>query len=648
MKFLLLLMMVPVLSYAQNKVSCDELEKIAANLEQTLMKTNLPSPACQSVTSQTLRSSDENDLKETIENYKCSNLSVIEANIRNLEGEMTLLQGIQKLKADIQINKDDTRNPKQTTAAKAGENFLQGVEAAQSLELLFSEANKPDFLNSLKTSLASENDRNNPEVFKAKVRSLCGTNPDPKTINACHLTFNPSLQTIREINVLLTSELSPEKVTEMRETLAIKKTDNSPYSFYQLQNDLAKAIPKLKDKLITLTRDELKIIRSMPDFQNTSNPSLEGLKNTKKDFKIHTLLEEFKFLNEDLENRQKYEIQSKVDLTWKAIALEAKNLTDDEKKACGIAYAKFESAKACFSSFEKFNENPEASGTLKTSTEAMRSSIGSTINYLTTIQDIKNTCLTPEVLDQAKKTGTLTPSCEKIYPDVESALSKKQNQIEGLNALKDKIASENQRIMKFRNYTIEALVAQNCVTSTQSTVGEFCPEEMDLKISREVMVLSSKTSEILGTLLFVKPTVETKIEELCEADKLLSYEQTFCDALTKKSRDVAESPDATPPVISDERLDVENRRSDRAGHNAWVQGTVNLAGTIASMLYPPPTTNPYARMYNQSPYPTNYAPYVPMRSPSISDSLIMTNSRYTGSMGSYNSGIMPTGRYFGR
>lgn len=630
--FVLIMMPFP----ASAALSCGELESMVSDLEQAFMKTRI-SGNCSSLPASSLVPGEQEETISIVDKHKCSDLAIIEAEIRNRENEVAMLRGFQKLKDDIRTEKERTAQTNPRKAQEAGENFANGVLTAQSLEVLLNENTSVEFLTSLRDALSPlpEDQKNNPEVFHSKLRSICAPENERTPVGPCHSSFRPNSAALKEINQLLSVAPSQEQLQSWRDALAIKKLDGSPYSFNELHQALQDAYPALKEGKVALTRDQLRAIRALPDFEDASKLSaLSQLKEAKGDFKMHTLMEEFKFLAGDLKQRQQFEIQSKVSLLWKNIKNEAPPLTEDERAACESAFQGYDKSKTCLDTLMGQLPSLPASP-MKNQIKTMSDSLRAGLNHLDKMQTVEKTCLTPEVLDEAKRSGELSPLCLNLLPDLDSDLAKKQKEIVGLNAIKDKIGSENRRLMDFRNFAIEQMTSNNCASQV-SSIGEFCSEELDLGISREAVVLSSDLLKI--ALVHVPKQSGTNLEAYCEDENLKSFEKKLCEQFDDPEESSEEATPTTPRVIplpsGESKVDVDNPRSSRAERDAWVQGSVNLASTIMNSLYAKPY-NPYAQMAMMNPYPYSYYQPTLYNNPAYAQSLLNLNNLYYGSLGYY-------------
>jgi hypothetical protein len=636
MKVLLLALILPLCAYAAKDLSCDQYGKMLPDLEKKLMGQTLRD--CGDYSPQILLGSSDDSFKEDVDRYKCQDLSLIDANTTRLQSELDLLAGFQKLKADIKAEKENMGSRVLKSAQEAGKNFTVGVVTAQSLELLISDKNPPELLKKLRETVLAmpEKDKADPGIFINKVRSFC-----PATItvelNACHSSFKPTVEAVKEINQLLaSSDGTDEQVAGWRSTLAIKKVDGSDYSFSKMYDDMKDALPKLESEEMGLTRDELKALQSLPDFEDASKiGSLASLKDNRKEFKMQELLEQFKFLSGDMKARQEKEVQSKISLAWSKYGSDLGSLADEDKNACANVLEDYKNADTCTKALQKALPDM-SSGSAKTYLDELKDSLEANQNYLDEITSINDQCLNSASLKNARQNGKLSPECEKLLPDIDSDIAKKQKSLLVLNTMKNKIAAENERLRDFRDYVLEKMVNLKCGNTESSTV-EFCPQDPAFKTAREALILTSSFMDI--SIVQYPKEDATDVSKYCEDEKLLSYEQRICES-EKASAEEPEKPKAPrqvslPQVKDDAPVSVKSRGSGQVS-SAWRNGLIGLAGTIGQGLFNP---NPYGMsgMYGYNPYMYGYSPYpsFTVGTPAIGNSWVQMNSQFYGNIGAY-------------
>lgn len=630
MKLCLLFLLISLTAFAGVDLSCSQYEAMAPAFEKKLM--NKSAQDCSSLSVQSLMGSTDDSLKSNVEKYRCNELSLIEADLKRLQSELDLLQGFQKLKADIKAEKEKLGSTVLISAQTAGKNFTDGVITAQSMELLFSDQLSPDFLKSLKEKLANlpEKDRSDPGIFINKVKSLCPSKIVTQ-VSACHSSFKPTSEAVKEINEFLKKgDPTAESIKAWKEALSIKKVDGGDYSFAQMYEDLKDALPKLEAEDLLLTKAELKALQNLPDFEDASKlGSLAALKANRKSFKLQELMEEAKFLNGDLKARSQFEIQNKVSLAWSNIAADI-TLSAEEKTACDSAHKTYEQAALCLKAFKKALPNTSANSA-KNYLEKLDESLRATQSHMDLLTKVENECLNSTLLKQVRNKGVFSSECEALLPDVDSELAKKQKEVLVLNALKNQIGKENDRLMTFRNYVIEKLAKNNCAIAANASI-DFCPTDLTLNSAREALVLSSDVMKI--ALVHDDLKRETDILEYCDEDKLLSDESRLCDSedADEDKEEVKVPVEVKLPETKESAAQLDTTRNGSGETStAWRQGLVGLGTTLAGGLFGNQNQygyNPY--MYNFSAYPSfGYG------SPNLGNSWLQMNAQHYGSFGYY-------------
>jgi hypothetical protein len=202
-------------------------------------------------------------------------------------------------------------------------------------------------------------------------------------------------------------------------------------------------------------------------------------------------------------------------------------------------------------------------------------------------------------------------------------LEKIQNELLIINGLRDKIASQNQRNMQFRNLAIEKLSTMNCASREVSVVE--CEEVLlQDKVSPEAINL---ISDVIGlSVVHSPPATPTNLEILCEEETADSMERDLCSFY--------DAPPANPnvPARTADTADssyVEVRDARDPSREAITEGLRNIVGQL--MIRPQTYQNPYTSM---NPYPYNYSPFLGNGGLSASDQILF-NARFYGGYGFY-------------
>jgi hypothetical protein len=618
MNFLILLFLIPFAS-ALTAPGCGELPGIAQEMEKDLLNKSItPVEACTKLSLPSLVSKEVTggDV-DFFDEYKCSNLAVIEAKVSQLENELALLEGFEKLKIEIAEEKKNTASSNLKSASASGRKFVDALGTAQTLDTLLSSFNKDgeNFLMKLQTIPLEK--RDSPEKFQETLKALCknegSTPPAP-----CQLGFAPSASTVNDINELIKGEINDLSLQEWQSAMAIQKKDGSTYSFYQMAMDLKSDFSNLKDDGSNISREQLKAIQALPEFE--SGAGLEFLADLKKKEGMNLKGAKFKFLVEDLAGRQAFEMTSKVSY----LASEYKDLLgDSDRGQCEGAKFSLNSAIPCLEALEKISNEKGNNGDYLLTLSRTIKSLNTSKKYLGSLQKVSQECT-------SSAEATMSEECvKKLNGDV-ADVSKK---LLALNLLKEKIGQSNTELMIYRNLALNKW-AHNCRSDgVTSLVGE-CDDLFQSHISREAVTLSSNVAD-LAIMYKGDPKHLEEAKILCSQanEKQTSTQKKLCaffdepvsDVLTedkpKKNPDEYMAPVAAPD----------------GGHNperdAWVRGLANITNDIVNQW-----VSAQNRQTPMNPYSYNYSPYsAGTGMMGISDSILF-NARYYGAYGYY----MPT------
>lgn len=550
--------------------------------------------------------------KEIFSEYKCEGFSAIEAKIQELESRLDFLNGFEKLKADLKAQKEKVDDKSLKTAQVAGLNFKDGLITAQSLELLLNAEDEDGdslFLKLRKVPLEKRKDQ---KLFQTMLSDFC--KKDFKDQAACNKDFwAPSDKTIEEINALLDKKETNEKEIESwRSALAIKKKDNSAYSFTEMRQQLSKNLPESSEK--ALTRTQLKAIKDLPDFKNAKGLEFLNLEASKKELLKDSAKYQFNFLVEDLKKRQEFEAQSKLSLLLGEFK---SNLTSSEVNSCQDAKINFSKVGQCLKSLETVESR--LSGTPQAHLKKMREVLNISLNYHDSLDELTGLCI------QSAEEDLI--NCEK---KLNADQAKIQLQIQSLNLLKEKIGIKNQDLMKLRNFAIEKFQKMDCAKSEQSIIDE-CDGGFILRTSKEVNLLTADAMDI--SIVYSKKTTETDISEICNnPEKKVIRKIPLCAFLTDTTPDVIETKNNEVKEPADYIAPTDTPDGGHsASKDAMVYGISNIFGQVANQYmmgnYYSPTTS-YYPMYNFTPYSVSGFGMSP------SDQILF-NARYYGGLGFY-------------
>lgn len=603
-----------------------ELQDLASSLEKEFLKKE----ACAEV--------EENGEKVS----KCTGILAIEDELRRLENEVAIIRGFEKIIADIQTQKDKLAEVNPRQASEVIKDFNEGLQTAYLMEELVSESNPADFVSKLSTAIKSKSPD---EITRSTTvlntfKEVCNTYGDDSLPDFCEEVRNGiSDQNIIEIVQLLKQSPGTEEITAWRESLSIATTDGSPYTFAAMHDLLKDGGIDLTSSKINVTQEQLRLLKNLPDIQNKANLTyLEKIRKAKDQLEMTKIFGEMQYLTSELQNRQKFETQSSLSIIWHELKDKSLELSDEDRVSCEGAWADQEKAEKCQLALTNSVSSLGVSSPEATRLSAFLENSKNGKNHLDRLTKFETECLKIEVLNEAQKTGKLKAECLENFPATE--LQGKLDRIKELSDLKEGVMADNRDLFDLRNIAMEQI--RYC-GKISSSVGEFCSE--DLGIANEVNFLSLESQKLL--LKFKDETSLNTVDFICKNKQDTPLKVTACRILNRApAEEESEDPPPTPEEPVKEVKAVESRApKNNAVKNAWIQGGMNLAATVANGMYQRPY-NPYANMGGyQGPY--YYSPGYNYGMSSISDNLLMFNSAYFGSMGNYYSapGYVPYTAY---
>lgn len=608
--------------------NCNRLQTIVADYELR-MKRKIITPRCSEVSLPDIAVADTALKDEVLGRMKCSSLGVMEERARTLENQLTLLGGFQILKNEISTNREATAQENLTKAQRAARDFRRALITAQSLEMLLDTAGETPIMRQLKD--IPEERRNSPAKLLQEIRSLCSNRQGRENTaqDACSTRFTPDADSVREINSLIAQgDLTNEQLTTWSSALRIQRAGGEAWSFRDMYSEIREAVPKIEAGRLTLNRNELNAIKNLPDFQDVpSLPFMNALRAAKSGVAVHTSLEKFKFVALDLKERLQVETRSKISWMWKEVKDSGITLTAEQRASCDQSRSDFVSAQACWTAVQSQKESiPDNNSDKKALVNNLDNGIASSLRYLGSFDEVSR-CLNPEDGQStalvSANTGDQLSNCSSLNM-LNGDLEKIQSELLLINAMRDQIASQNQRDMKFRNFAIEKMASLNCAAREVSVVS--CEESPLTKIAPEAMSL---TSDIIGfSLVHSTPATAADIQADCENST--GMEEDLCSFF--------DSPPANPnvtdrPAPSSTSPYIEVPDARNPSREAFVDGLAGIGwGIVSQLTGPRPVPNYYAPV---NPFPYNVNPYPTYGLLSPADQVLF-NSRYYGGYGFYS------------
>ena len=328
MRYLLLLLVIPFLSVEAAGPDCTKLKGIAAHLEK--MINGAPKDFhkdCEKMTPESLGLPSDSIGFSGDWDYRCKNLSAIDAQLKSIENEIALLKGIDSLKTEIiggiaTIKKFD--NPNQVKEASVS--FVNNLNVATSLELFMATTNtkSENILSKVVEDKVGWTDLNS---FAGLLRKHCKDFPSKGTV--CESGFALSEETFKEINAFVTVGKSTERkfnknqIKDLKKALEITKQKGTGvevgvyYNFTQIASELKGIQP---DGM--LAPEDMEVIKALPvlsnntnyDFIKNINASIKTIKSSDELVNANGIPSRFSSLLNDLKKRQEWEMKTKISL----------------------------------------------------------------------------------------------------------------------------------------------------------------------------------------------------------------------------------------------------------------------------------------------------------------------------------------------
>lgn len=618
MNFILSLLFFIPLSFAGTAPDCNGLGKILEDFEKDFQKKSIDQ--CDKLNHVDLLGSRPVKYEDFLKGKLCLELGNIETQVEKLKAELAVLTGIDKLKTAVSSSKEKAENGSRV----AGMSFLSSLNTAQSLEVLLSTALKDGKMLVERIKELPQDKRLTHKDLLSQVQNLC-KEEDKSQLNACNpKVFNPDQDAAREIlDLIKNSKVDTTQVSKWQRMLAIKRknapSEESAYSFQEMQSELASAFRTLDRKEI-MSKDHLKAIAKLDDFENASGFSfVEDIASIKDKKKTKLLSDKLFVLMGDVKLRQQYEVQSKMSVLLENYGSQFK-LSPSEKSICDEAKIIYEKAKSCQEFLER-EQKSLAQDNIKSHVSSLRASV----DYISSLSEIEGQCR-----EDLKSSGLLPSSC---YEHFEKDMAQVQDQILQLNVLKERIGSENQDLMAYRNFALKKW-GEKC-QKAESPI-DFC-EVTDTPgtISKDSFLTISDVMKI--TIVSQKITEDDeKVKALCEdtdKKKRSKYEEKLCAYFDDTTSDIIMTKNETHPDGPVKAPDGQHKEA--ALRDAWIGGTALVVSE--GLKYFMPRTN-QTMMPPVNPYQYNFSAYGrPDATMGVADTILF-NARYHGAYGYY----MPT------
>jgi hypothetical protein len=516
---------------------------------------------------------------EGMEDYKCKDLSAIEARLKSLENELAMIRGLEAVRKEVidgQKKIADINKP--VLIAKASETFLSNLAIAETMELMLAttSANGKNLFSELAEKPAGDWDT--PAKLKPVIESFCKDHQIQGT-SICSGGKNITQESFLAIRDFVGIGEETQKkfkkghIKDLQAALSITKEDDKEYSFNKLAS-LLKDMPRDGE----LNKEHMEILKAMPTIKaNKKFSYLTQMKEAKDVLDIQNGAKQFKFFLQDLANRQAWELKSKLSVV---LFEHSSKIPKEGQKACLDARTLSKPIAECLKPLTSEANKEQHSRAIVSDLEK-ELTLGE--KHLGEVNKLIEIC----VPDQDLK---MPPECEPAVTAKEADLIP---QIQFLNAMKIYLLKGKDDTIKLYNYALAQMREKGCGKIEKTDVLN-CYQDVG-NISKEAVALSGAATDIIHIL--AKPDDEADISELCDKEdekKDLTYLKRLCEIDEANNK-----PNGPEPRNPD---DIE-ASTDPGGRNpmseAWRDLALLGAQTLGQMLAPPIEAgpNPYGPIY---------------------------------------------------
>jgi hypothetical protein len=590
MHFLLPVLFISLATAQTKAPDCRELKPIVQQLEKTIQEKRL-GKECDQLEGNQLGLASMSPLQvDTLKKYRCMDLAAVEMQLRSIENELALFQGIASLQAEIESGvKKVKENKRPELAQQAAGVFMENLQVAQTLELLLATNNgkKENFFLELKD--VDPKSWDTPAKFGKYVASYC-TKYRPVGDNICSKNFTLTPKAYEEIKAFMKvgaqseGKFKKRQIEELSDALSIKK-GKEKYSYAQMAAEL-----KGVSSEGIVSKDGIESIKNLPDFKASKEfDFLNQMKAAKDQLEVQTISSRFGFFLDDLKKRQTWEMKSKLALIIHDVP--------KAKELCQSAWNDQGSISDCLTGLVQDKSIPASK---RAHIDDMIYEFKYGENHVEKLNKLISECIPSKEME-------MPPGC---FGELAENVTRMQEKSIVLNALRAKMLEDSANLLTLRNFAVEKYQSQNCGIQMESSLLG-CYDDLGA-ISKEAVVLAEAGLDL--AVVYAMPDKGTNISELCDDENIKIYKK---DRLCSFEDDpVADHLPAKKDAHSfNAPVDPESRNTTR---QAILETAGNLIGSFGQMLgaanmQRPP--NPYP-MYPYNPYPSR--PTL-----SISDSLIL-------------------------
>jgi hypothetical protein len=617
MRYLFIILTFPFLVAQAATLDCNEVKKIADELEKKIQKKKI-APDCEKLDAKSLGLPEGSiGFPKTVNDgwdYRCKDLSSLEMQLKTVENEIALLNGITNLKSEIKDGLTVVKSFKNpNVATEATTDLFNNLEIAQSLEL-FMATNNSKSENILSKIASDKSGWTDIQSFAELVKKYCAEfSKDGQNAgnSVCMPGYKLTDEVYSELNdfVILGKKtdrkFNKKQIADLTDALAIKKGDEK-YSYSQLLSE----VPRPATGSV-LSAEDFKKIQEFPEL--TSNSKSHFLTETKKSIlslkgseslvQAQNIPSRFSSYLNDLKKRQEWEMKSKLSLIFNQYS----DLPEIEQSSCTSAKDLSGPVSECLESIVKNEKIPQPD---KNIVEDIQRELEISEDHIKRLNGFITKCV---------------PSSSLVYPsDCDALISTQMADMvaksQYLNALKAKMLQDSTDLVILRNFTLEKLHSASCMQAGESKISD-CYQEIG-NISKEALTLSGDAKSII--YVFEKPKEDSDIEKICnETKEIIPFKADICKL---NDEDPSQNEKSKNPDNFQASVDPETR--NKSGE-AFGEFTKSILQTTANFLAPRPPQLPNA-------YGPNY-PMVPPMKPAMDISTQIMAPAIMSGYGSYQS-----------
>ncbi len=567
---------------------CGRMRMIAETLEKEIQEKRIGDkcseikPADLSLDEKSIGFPEINKDKESGFDYRCKDYSAIEMQLKTIENEIALFNGITNLKNEINEGLETLKKfPNKNIATEATTDLFKNLKVAKNLEL-FLATNNNKSENILSKLAADKTGWKDFDSFVELLKKNCQDfNKENKLTgdHVCSPGFKLTQEVYKEINDFTAigkqteRKFNKSQIKDLSKALDIEK-DEKKYTYTQLLSEL-----KQPDEGKILTEEDLKKIQALPKLKSPADysflkeikSSIEKIESSKSLVTVQNIPQRFQTFLTDLKNRQIWEMKSKMSLIFSQFP----KLPETSSESCLKARSLEGPIDECLQSIAKSDQvNPLE----KEIINDLNNELAIGHDHIKKLEGFSSKCVPDSDLKYPEE-------CHEMLSLKMADLLEKSNY---LNALKTKILQESSDRISLRNFLLEKIYSNKCGSATDSSISN-CSADIG-NISKEAVALSSEANNIIFVLQ--NPKSQTDIEKICEETKeTIPFKDEICEL---DDEEIEKEKNVNQDFF---QASVDPVTRNRAGED-FSNFTKTLLSSVATAFTPPPQPiRPYTSNY---------------------------------------------------